>query len=342
MPEGTATVIYLRSLVQLLNGFGVSEQAFLDELGVPATVLREVDARLPKLVVASAWEVATRRSGLANLGLMAAGFAPPGTFEILDHVTANQPDLEQVARAMVRFYRLCDPDLSMRFELSSTGATISCVFGGSAAEYSRQWAEAVVGLCLARVRTLAQRPDITPLQVWFQHPAPQRLDEHEQFFRCPIVFGASSTGITCGLDMLSFPVRGADAFLSRVLLEYAEGKLRHLPTTGDMTSLARRALLGLGDGHAPDLSSVARQAHCSPRTLQGRLRAEGTSFSRLLDEVRKDLALRYIANRDLRIIELPLLLRYADPSPFYRAFKRWTGMTPEQYRRGAGRQEHVT
>lgn len=333
MPEGTATVIYLRSLVRLLDGFGVSQTSFLDELGVPAAVLDQVDARLPKSVVASAWEVASRRAGVANLGLMAAGFAPPGTFEILDHVTANQPDLEHVARAMVRFYRLCDPDLSMRFELAPTGASISCVFGGSAAEYSRQWAEAVVGLCLARVRTLAQRPDITPLHVSFQHPAPPRLDEHAQFFRCPIVFGASATEMTCSLDVLSLPVRGADAFLSRVLLEYAEGKLRHLPTTDDMTSLARRALMSLGAGNAPDLSSVARQAHCSPRTLQERLRAEGTSFSRLLDEVRKDLALRYIANRDLRIVELPLLLSFADPSPFYRAFKRWTGMTPEQYRR---------
>jgi AraC-like DNA-binding protein len=73
--------------------------------------------------------------------------------------------------------------------------------------------------------------------------------------------------------------------------------------------------------------------HVSERSLQRRLDAEGTSFAQLVDEVRRDLALRYVADARIALGEVAYLLGFAEPSPFYRAFKRWTGMTPSAARR---------
>jgi AraC-like DNA-binding protein len=76
------------------------------------------------------------------------------------------------------------------------------------------------------------------------------------------------------------------------------------------------------------LSQLAEQMRMSERSLQRRLESEGTRFAKLADEVRKELALRYIADRRLALGEVAYLLGFAEPSPFHRAFKRWTGMTP--------------
>lgn len=81
------------------------------------------------------------------------------------------------------------------------------------------------------------------------------------------------------------------------------------------------------------LRQVAQRLHLSERSLQRRLDAEGTRFADLVDEVRRELALRYIADERLALGEVAYLLGFAEPSPFHRAFKRWTGTTPTAARR---------
>jgi AraC-like DNA-binding protein len=84
---------------------------------------------------------------------------------------------------------------------------------------------------------------------------------------------------------------------------------------------------------APRIGTVARQVGCSVRTLQARLRKEGTTYEKLLDEARRQMAIQYVEDDSIRLMEIPLLLQFAEPSPFHRAFRRWTGTTPLEYRR---------
>jgi AraC-like DNA-binding protein len=331
----SATVIYIRRMVDLLSVFGISGAALLEDIGIEPGLLEVTDARVPKEIVAKAWNRTASLTGITNLGLKAAEFAPPGTFEILDHVAANQPNLEKAARATVRFYRLCDPNLDMQFELEESGARISCVFPSVPQSYSRHWPEAILALLVSRSRVLTARPDLVPLGVVFQHGSPANATEYQALFRCPLAFDAPRTEVQIALADLRLPVSGADGFLSRVLLEYAERALADLPNENSTRAFVRRSLYRrLARGEA-DLSGVAKEALCSSRTLQARLRAENTSFADLLDEVRRELALKYVANAHLRLVEIPLLLQFSEPSPFFRAFRRWTGITPAEYRRAA-------
>jgi AraC-like DNA-binding protein len=82
----------------------------------------------------------------------------------------------------------------------------------------------------------------------------------------------------------------------------------------------------------PSQTDVARKLGMSERTLHRRLREEGQTFADILDTVRRELALRYLADLDLAVYEIAFLLGYSDPSSFHRAFRRWMGDSPQEVR----------
>ena len=105
-----------------------------------------------------------------------------------------------------------------------------------------------------------------------------------------------------------------------------------LPRGGDLL-LRARSLIAHRLSEAPvELAWVASQLAISPRTLQRALQDDGRSFSGLVDEVRCELAKNYLTDASLGVVDLAFLLGFSEQSAFQRAFKRWTGMTPGDYR----------
>jgi AraC-like DNA-binding protein len=128
-------------------------------------------------------------------------------------------------------------------------------------------------------------------------------------------------------------VVGADVTLGGYLDQLATELLRGLPDPDSFRDRVRRAMWSeLSDG-PPALTTTAANLAVSPRTLQRRLREEGTSFGQLLDELRREFALRLLRDRKLAVYEVAFLLGYAEPSTFHRAFRRWTGLSPLRFRR---------
>jgi AraC-like DNA-binding protein len=105
-----------------------------------------------------------------------------------------------------------------------------------------------------------------------------------------------------------------------------------LPRRDDLSAQVRAALAADLRG-GPTLEGVAARLGVPPRSLQRRLAAEGTSYNGLLDQVRHELALRYLRQRELALVEVAFLLGFAEQSVFQRAFRRWTGTSPAEWRR---------
>lgn len=104
---------------------------------------------------------------------------------------------------------------------------------------------------------------------------------------------------------------------------------RRQTLAGRVREIASREMLQ----GSPTVFSVARELHMSARTLARRLEREGTTFSDLLDQLRQELALRYVGHHELAFTEIAFRLGFSHVEAFYRAFKRWTGQTPLTYRR---------
>jgi AraC-like DNA-binding protein len=337
MDAHSATVVYIRSLIPVVEAAGMERARFCDQLGISEEVVFDIDGRVDKAVVARAWEIAATLTREDHLGMLASLHAPPGTFPVVDHLAANMPTVGEALRVLARYCRLCDDELGMSFEASPGGAVVALTFPTRDARYSRQWAEWFVGLIVSRARTLAGIVAVHPTQITFQHPAPsaEAATKLGLLLGCRPHFGRPSTSVAFDAAALGLRIRDASAFLSRILLRHAEADLERHGGGGELfTASVRRCLISiLAADEAPRISTLARKVRCSVRTVQVRLQREGTSYEEVLDLLRRDMSLQYLADENIRLIELPLLLKFGEPSSFYRAFKRWTGTSPGEYRR---------
>ena len=174
---------------------------------------------------------------------------------------------------------------------------------------------------------------ITPKHVNFEHLRRNNSDEIETFFGCEITYGAGHNSFEFKNTDLELPLISADKQLLKVLQDYGDQvlseKKQSLP--GLVFEVERVIADQLAQG-AANLENVAAQLGMSPRTLSRKLAAEGTSFFRVLEDLRKSLSKSYLKDSDLVLAEIAFLLGYSGLSSFNDAFKRWTGHSPGQFR----------
>ena len=173
---------------------------------------------------------------------------------------------------------------------------------------------------------------LAPVEVHFPYPQSQAgrerypgVEGHERWQR------ARPALVLSKLD-LDRAVVEADPDLGRYLERYAESVLRSLASEKPVSRQVREAIWTELKTGQPTLEQVAVDLHVSPRTLQRRLNSEGTSFSDLLEELRRSMAKLLLHRNDLAIHEVAFLLGYSEPSAFYRAFRRWQNTSPQAFR----------
>jgi AraC-like DNA-binding protein len=181
---------------------------------------------------------------------------------------------------------------------------------------------------------------VIPTSLAFEHDAPARTAEHERIFGCPVSFGADATSLELSSDDLARPTLGPDPELADLLHKQADAMVAKLgPPRGagaafaPHTARVREALTSLLPTGDATIDNVASALGASPRSLQRRLGDEGATFQGVLDELRRELALAYLASDTHAIAEIALMLGFSDQSAFHRAFVRWTGRTPGDVRR---------
>jgi len=160
-----------------------------------------------------------------------------------------------------------------------------------------------------------------------------RNAEFTKFFGVHVECGAPTDDITFSNTVRRAPAVGADPYLNKLLISYCEEAVSSRPQTrGSFRSSVENAVVPVLPHGKARAAEIARQLGVGERTFARRLAQEGLSFSELLDNLRSDLARRYLADRDLSISQIAWLLGYRDIAAFSHAFKRWTGNTPSRAR----------
>lgn len=197
---------------------------------------------------------------------------------------------------------------------------------------------AIASLVTFLRRQIDQTPP--PTLVSFVNPAPADPCEHaayEAFFGCPVRFDDSHTRVRFPLVYLSIPMPHSDPGLRTLLDRQAQALLLALPGSDSFDRALQQSLLRLLPDARASLPDAARELHMSSRTLQRRLLMRGMSWQQLLDCTREELAKQYLADRALTLGDIALLLGFSEQSAFNRAFRRWTGLTPDHVRRSGVR-----
>jgi AraC-like DNA-binding protein len=172
---------------------------------------------------------------------------------------------------------------------------------------------------------------LAPVTVDMERPQPQAPERWQYQFAAPVSFGAGIDRITWSRSDILEPLVTGDPALARVNDEYTQGYLDGFLARSLAREVVCKIVERLPDG-PPEQGDIADALHMSNRTLQRKLKEEGTSFLDLLQDTRLQLARKYLRSPGRSVVETAYLLGFSEPSTFSRAFKRWTGQSPAEYR----------
>jgi len=330
--ESLVAIQAITPVVAQLRRAGADADAFVRELGIDPAQLADRTARVPLSAVAGINARAARFADDPCFGLHAGEHVDERSFDVMSYASAACPTLGDALRTTIRYFRLITDVRSFVLEVRDGEATLSTWLDLAGARADRHATEYVLALNHVLARRLTEGPWALR-EVCFTHPAPDRTAEHARVFGAPVCFEAPVDALRFDAALLDLPLRTADPALASILRQVAEEALAALPSDPSVAAEVRRRLPGLLSAGDASLDATARAMTTSARTLQRRLRDEGTSHRALLDEVRHRLAVGYLARPELGVAEVGFLLGFAEPASFHRAFKRWTGVTPAAHRR---------
>jgi AraC-like DNA-binding protein len=324
-------------IVKAAEGAGVRPADLCAATGFDLRLAEDPDARIPLTTETALWDEAARRSDDEAFGLHAALGLVPGVLDVLDYVFRTAPTLRASLERVVRYNRLLH-DVAVFTLLDRDGVTrIEHALARPGLAQSRHAAEFTLASIVVVGAQMLGGP-LAPRAVELRHAAPASLAEHRRLFGVTPAFDRPVNAIELDGELLGRVLPAADPVLSRVVVRHAEALLAARPApaegTGNRVRRFLAAALGDGEGEAT-LAAAADRLRMSERSLQRRLTDEGLTFDALLEDLRKELALRYLSDRKVAIAQVAYLLGYSEPSAFHRAFKRWTGKTPSEARRAA-------
>jgi len=323
-------------LAAYVKELGHDEAPILQLTGIRGRDLKDPDIRVPEAASREAWRLAMAMTGDEAIGLRIAQWLPRGSLDLVEYAFRTSARLSDGLERLARYGRLINDRLAVHALHTEPGVRFLIGEADARPLHPRR-AEFSVALALRLARD-ATAIHLIPVEVLFAHDPPADLTEHREFFRSPIHFSSGVNGMVFSDADGARAFKAADAALGAVIrrrLDKALDKLDKLGGPDDASTASRvRRLLTDGMGREErSVTTTAREMGLSARTLSRRLVEEGTSFRHIQDEVRHELALALLADPTVSIAEIAFFLGYAEPAPFHRSFKRWTGMTPQDHRR---------
>jgi AraC-like DNA-binding protein len=330
---GTAEVVVLAPAVHALDAMGVASGPVLSAAGIAAASLARVDDRVPYDRVLAAWEHAASAAKDPAFGVHVAATIPPGALDLMDYLFSTSPTLLDAYRRIAKYPRIFIDSVWYRVAVSGVLVKISR-HGGDAGHDARQFREFAVATFVRRGRD-ATGVHWIPRRVAFGHAPHEARDEVERFFGTTVEYGHGPDHMWFDRDTAALPLRASDSRLSAILLRYADSLLPASSGAG-FVGMAHNAIVHELSTGSVSVAKGAARLGMSARTLQRRLRSHHVSHRQLLDESRFDLASAYLCDPSTSITQISIMLEFADVSAFTRAFKRWSGMTPSEFRRRHG------
>jgi AraC-like DNA-binding protein len=261
------------------------------------------------------------------LGFHLAQRCEPRAVGLYYYVLASSETLREVLQRAARYSSLVNEGVVQKF-IGGSLPGIRTAFSGVSRYADRHQVEFWTAVMVRLLREFTGAR-LTPQRLCFAHPAKQAIAEMNDYFGCEVEFGAEVDEVVFAKSVGDLPVTNADPHLNRVLLAICEEAYVH--RTKHRASVCTRveneiaALLPHGRARA---SLIAKRLGLSQRTLARHLAEEGTSFSKILTGIRRDLAARYLKDEGLSISQIAWLLGFQDLGAFSHAFKRWSGTSP--------------
>lgn len=329
------SVSLTNTLLSVAEAYGAKVDEILNECGIVKTVLEDPDNRISFEQQERLWSVLVERCQEENFGLKVGKRTEPGSFNILGYIAMNSSNLAEAFHYIQDYQNIVGEGgnievLPNSHDNTQMNTVIRYTPLNSDLPVTKERVAAVISSWIKMGQWLVGSFVIE--KVCFTAPLPHCRDEYDQFFQCAVLFEQAHNQIELSPLIMNAKMNQANSTLCEMLREKADSLIQDINQTGSLReSVISLISLRLIDGE-PDRSDIAGALNMSPRTLQRKLSDGGDSFQALVNETRQQLAEYHLGRDELSASEISYLLGFSEPSNFYRAFKKWTGQTPGQYR----------
>jgi len=331
-PRSTAVVT--RFLYRAYLAAGLDSKEIFERSNIDYSRCDDVQYRVSHEKLLRMWEVAGELSGDPNFGLTLAAEVPAPPFNAVGYLAMTSKNLREVLEVMAKYSAVFSDECHFKTtedsQFAKVSIDLSCGLVASR-QHTDFWQ-----LFFYRLLSLNIGWKLPLEEAGFRHEKPSDMTVYDDLFKCEIKFNQETNYLLFPKVYLDYETISADPAMHKVHEARADQQLYSLTEIGIVNKVKKIVFEYLPDENI-ELGEVAKRLNLTPRTVQRNLSDEGTTFKKIVDLTRKDYTISEIINTDLSISEIAFRLGYKDLSSFYRAFRRWTGVTPIVYRENCKR-----
>ncbi|MFT5421431.1 MAG: AraC-like DNA-binding protein [Candidatus Endobugula sp.] len=317
-----------RELYRRVIEHGVDEVVLLEKSGINLAELEQSEGRFPVHSHLNLWQVAEELLSHQAIGLLMGSESNPSDRGIVGLTFLASQDLRAAVQNKIRYTKILADHIHLEF--SETGDSFVINYSIMEGFFHRYEIERVFSGFFNWVRIFVDE-DIYPVSLHFQYAEPASIACYKKYFNCPMFFDEANNSIAFSKDLLIHKNKTYNDYPYGIFQYRAESVLSSLDNNSNFLSDVRSNIAGRlsrGNFSAGDIAAVS---NLGLRSFHRRLKGYDATYQQLLDDVRKDVAMTYLNQKDCCNSVIPSLLGYADGRAFQRAFKRWTGYSLKQY-----------
>jgi len=327
--EQPTTVVSLVSVLgKVLDHYGLNKKEVAIQAGIDVNVAYKPNDRISAAKLQKVWKIATLNSADQCLGLTYAKLIQPASLCGLGLAWITSDTLKDSINRLIRFQHAITT--TGNFIFNELDDCYQIIIRSNIKNPENASIDASVAT-LFQMCHITYGPDLSVARVCIAHKKPDCHEKFNEFFGVDVEFNAKETQILFPKNSFERRLATANPDLARMNDQVVVEYLKNFDKKNISMQVRARIIEELNNG-VPNQEKIASSLNMSLRNLQRKLKHEGNSFKHILDETRSELSKQYLRGSDRPIIEVGFLLGFSEPSNFARAFRRWTGVSPVEYR----------
>ena len=328
--EYSVSIEYAPLLVTMLERYGVSKEQLLAGAAEPPN-LRDPGARLPLQDFVDIVRRAIKLSGAPWLGWDFGATLTLSSHGFLGYAAMSSETLRDAVELAVKFFRTRTTVVDLQLKVEGDTAILQLDELVALHDIQPFVVESLFSsFHFMGLKLLGEVPMDGELR--FAFPEPDYYQRMKQLIPVPVLFDCAYNQMRFPASRLDQRLRFADPRLAKMAEAQCEQEMANIKSPPKLLNQVRRIILAQS-GRFPSVDEAASDLHMSSRTLKRKLQQLGTSYQTILDDLRKGLAVEYLTQTEITVDDIAVQLGYSDASNFARAFRRWTGRSPSDYRR---------
>lgn len=325
------SVSMVQQLLHYASSQGINSGDLLNSVGIQPSILKDPDFRISVEDFCRIQEEAVFLTGDHYFGLHMGESSELGDWSMLGYIMANCGNLGEALERISRYFGILGSLLQINIRVGNDRVELIFETKKNSSGQIRQCLEGALSGFFRLIRSVT-RKYVGLKEVWIVHEVSEDTGEYQRIFRCPVLFNQPMTALVFDSGALDAPMIHPNPALLSLFERHARSFLDRINEENFFSRKTSSLLFERLQGGAPCIKRVSEELGVSVRKLQMKLHDEGITFSQIVENVREELAKSYLAEKRYSIEDITHLLGFSEPSVFHRAFKKWTGLTPGQYR----------